>query len=568
MKKHNLSRANLLFLALLLAFFAAFLFYPLGFMFKGAFWPENKFSLEYLGILFGSPLMLTCIFNSSKLALIVTILTTALTLPLAHLFTRYQFRGKAILSALILVPMILPPFVGAIGIRQFFARFGSVNLLLQQLGLLAPNTPIDWLGTGGFWGVVALQVLHLYPIMFLNVSAAMANIDPTLREAGQNLGARGWRLFRTVTLPLVMPGYFAGAIIVFIWAFTDLGTPLIFGFNRVIPVQIFDKYTEAATNPLGYMLVVFVLVLTVILFLVSKRWLGQRSYEMMARGHTTGTDERASKMLTVGIWLFTLIISLTALLPHISVWIMSLADRWFFTVFPTQWTGKHYVEILEYPLTRSSILNSLFFSSLSAGLDLVLGVIIAYLLVRKQLPGKDLLDALAMLPLALPGIVLAFGYVVGFNFPWMSGWLNPRDNPTILLVVSYSVRRLPFIVRAAVAGLQQTSVTLEEASSNLGASAWRTLRKITIPLVTANLIAGTILTFSFAMLEVSDSLILAMKQNFYPITKAIYELLGRINPGSANLACAMGMLGMLLLTVSLFVASKALGKKMGQLFRA
>lgn len=568
MRNATLTPASTVFLAALLIFFAVFLVYPLGFMFKGAFWPGGTFTLEYLGILFTSPLMRSCLWNGFAIAIIATLLTTLLTLPLAHLFTRYQFRGKAFLNALLLVPLILPPFVGAIGVRQFFSRFGSVNLFLEKLGLIAPNEPIDWLGGGGFWGVVVLQVLHLYPIMFLNVSAAMANVDPTLREAGQNLGANGWRSFRTITLPLVMPGYFAGAIIVFIWAFTDLGTPLMFGYNRVVAVQIFDKVTEAATNPLGYTLVVFVLVLTIVLFLVSKKLVGTKSYEMMARGHTAGAEERAGGWRTAAIWAFTLGLTGVALLPHLSVLALSLADRWFFTVLPGNWTTQHYAEIFQYPLTAGSIRNSLLFSSLSALLDLVLGVIIAWMIVRKKVPFRNLLDALAMLPLALPGLVLAFGYVVGFNAPWMAGWLNPRDNPTILLVVSYAVRRLPFIVRSAVAGLQQTNIVLEEASLNMGASPWRTMRKITIPLVMANLVAGTILTFSFAMLEVSDSLILAMKETYYPITKAIYALLGRINPGSANLACAMGMLGMLLLTASLFIASKILGKKMGQLFRA
>ena len=121
-----------------------------------------------------------------------------------------------------------------------------------------------------------------------------------------------------------------------------------------------------------------------------------------------------------------------------------------------------------------------------------------------------------MLPLALPGLVLAFGYVAGFDFQAWLTWLNPRENPTLLLIISYSVRRLPYIVRSAYAGFQQTSVTLEEASANLGASPLRTLRKITLPLVMANLIAGTILTFSFAMLEVSDGLILAMQREVLP----------------------------------------------------
>jgi len=196
----------------------------------------------------------------------------------------------------------------------------------------------------------------------------------------------------------------------------------------------------------------------------------------------------------------------------------------------------------------------------------VLGVVIAWLLTRRRIPFATLLDALAMLPLALPGIVLAFGYVAGFDFK--ISWLNPRDNPTLLLIVSYSVRRLPYIVRSAYAGFQQTSTTLEEASANLGASPFRTLRKITLPLVMANLIAGTILTFSFAMLEVSDGLILAMKEHYFPITKMIYQLMGRIDPNAPSLACALGVVGMIILTASLLIAGRILGKKMGQLFRA
>jgi iron(III) transport system permease protein len=191
---------------------------------------------------------------------------------------------------------------------------------------------------------------------------------------------------------------------------------------------------------------------------------------------------------------------------------------------------------------------------------------IAWLLTRKRIPFAGVLDVIAMLPLALPGLVLAFGYVAGFDFK--IDWLNPRTNPTLLLIISYSVRRLPYIVRSAYAGFQQTSVTLEEASANLGASPFRTLRRITLPLVMAHLIAGTILTFSFAMLEVSDGLILAMREKYFPITKMIWQLMGRIDPDSAGVACALGVVGMIILGVSLLVAAKLLGNRMGQLFRA
>jgi iron(III) transport system permease protein len=571
MKKYDLNITTIAFLGLLLLFFGLFLFYPVGLLLKGAFVTEGRFSLRFFQLLLASPLQRESLFNSFAIALLTTAATTALTLPLAWLMTRFSFRGKALLGSLLLVPMIMPPFVGAIGLRQLLSRFGSLNLLLADLGIVPANHPIDWLGGGGFWGIVLLQVLNLYPIMFLNVSAAMANIDPALREAAQNLGASGWKLFRSVTVPLILPGYFAGAIIVFIWAFTDLGTPLIFGFSRVVPVQIFDAVNEVNTNPMGYALVVFVLLLTVVLFVISKQLLARKRYEMIARGHTVGTEAPATGRQAILIWLAAGGLVGVALLPHLMVVVQSFSERWFFSVWPGEWTSATYGEIFRDKLTGTSIRNSLFFSSLSALLDLVLGVIIAWLLTRRRIPLAGLLDALAMLPLALPGIVLAFGYVAGFDGfknSWLNEYFNPRNNPTLLLIISYSVRRLPYIVRSAYAGFQQTSVTLEEASANVGASPIRTLRRITLPLVMANLIAGTLLTFSFAMLEVSDGLILAMKEQYFPITKMIYQLMGRIDPNAPSVACALGVVGMVLLTTSLLVAGKILGKKMGQLFRA
>ena len=178
--------------------------------------------------------------------MITTIATTLLSLPLAFLPVRYDFAGKGFLNGLILVPMVLPPFVGAIGMKQMFARFGSINLLLLDLGLI--DQPVDWFGGGGFVGVVILEVLHLYPIMYLNVAAALANVDPSLEEAARNMGSSGFRLFRTVTFPLMLPGYFAGAIIVFIWAFTDLGTPLIFNYRQSWAVEIFNRILSILTR--------------------------------------------------------------------------------------------------------------------------------------------------------------------------------------------------------------------------------------------------------------------------------------------------------------------------------
>jgi iron(III) transport system permease protein len=548
-------------LVFLWLFFILFLLYPLAHVFSHAFFTADGFSLVFLKLMFSSPNNTIILANSVNLGLAVTLITTLLSLPLALLLVRFQFPGKALLNGLILIPMVLPPFVGAIGMRQLMARFGSVNLLLLHLGII--DQPIDWLGGGTFWGVVILEALHLYPIMYLNLAAALANVDPSLEEAAKNMGASGFKLFMTVTFPLMLPGYFAGAIIVFIWAFTDLGTPLVFEYREVIAVQIFNMVTDLHQNPMGYAFVVVVIALTLFFFYLSKRILGGGRYEMLGRGHVSSAARPASPAITVLAYAFVLGISALALIPHLGVFLTSLAKRWFLSVLPNEFTWQFYQQLFNHDLALLSIKNSLLLSTFSTFIDIILGVTIAYLLARKRVPGRNVLDALAMLPLALPGLVLAFGYVAAFS----ATPLDPRGNPVPLLVIAYAVRRLPYMVRAAYAGFQQTSVALEEASINLGASPLKTLFQITLPLVFANLIAGAVLSFSFAMLEVSDSLILAAKEPYYPITKAIYALLQRIQDGP-YIASALGMLGLLLLALSLFIAGRFFGRRMGELFRA
>lgn len=560
MKRFDLTWPTLIFLLGLIAFFALFLFYPLWYAIVQSLVVDGRLTVAFYELMVTSPVYQEAILNSFRLGMITTIATTLLSLPLAFLLVRYDFVGKGFVSGLILVPMVLPPFVGAIGMKQMFARFGSINLLLLDLGLI--DQPIDWFGGGGFVGVVILEVLHLYPIMYLNVAAALANVDPSLEDAARNMGSSGFRLFRTVTFPLMLPGYFAGAIIVFIWAFTDLGTPLIFNYRQVVAVEIFNSIEDINENPMAYALVVFVLLLTVFFFYLSKATLGNRRYEMIARGYSSSGSRRASRGMTALIYAAMLSLTGLAMIPHASVFLTSVAERWFMTVLPQETTGRFYAMVFEHPMSLSSIEMSLMLSVLSTALDIGLGIGIAYLLTRTRIPYKGVLDAMAMLPLALPGLVLAFGYLAGYS----GTFLDARHYPVPLLVIAYAVRRLPYMVRAAYAGFQQTSITLEEAARNLGASRLRTLFQITFPLILANLVAGGILCFAFAMLEVSDSLILALKDEYYPITKAIYALMGRIADG-AFLASAMGVFGMVLLIVGLFLAGRFLGRRMGELFR-
>lgn len=540
-----------------------FFIFPVGMLVLKSFVGPTGFTLEYFRLLFQNQLHTTAIVNSLQIGLYSTLTATLISIPLALIHVKCKFKGKGFLFGVILLPMIMPPFVGAIGIQQFFSLYGAINLFLISHNIIA--TPIPWLENNhSFYIVILLEALHLYPILYLNLTAALSNIDPSLEEMADLFGVSKLRKLTSILLPLATPGFIAGATVVFIWSFTDLGTPLLVGYHEVVPVRIFNMVTDIQENPMGFALVFIVILLTMLFFGISRLTLrNTKKYEMMAKGHVTEPAKSTSFFSTVLIYIFCIFVLFFALFPHLSVLLKSVSENWFMTAFPEKFTLEHYTKIFVQELPFIGIKNSLFYSSISTLFDLVFGVAIAYLLIRKKLPFGSLFESIVMLPLAIPGIVLAFGYIVAFsNTP-----LDPLSNPVPLLIISYGIRRLPYMVRSATAGLQQTHISLEESSSLFGASRAHTLRKVIAPILTANLIAGSLLCFSYAMLDVSDSLLLAMKEQFFPITKSIYTLYLEQGNGDVT-ASALGMFVMVLLGGAILVAANILGKKLGELFRS
>ncbi|PAW64102.1 MAG: ABC transporter permease [Opitutia bacterium Tous-C1TDCM] len=548
-------------------FFAAFFIWPVLQILKGGFIDaDGRLTFAYLGALLADPTYLGGLRNSFLLACATTTLAALIALPLAVVSDRYVFPAKGLLGSLVLIPMILPPFVGAIGIKQIFGQYGAFNALLHHVGLLAPGATIDWFAANQFWGVAIVQALSLYPIIYLNAVAALANIDPAMEEAAQNLGCTGLRRFVKITLPLIRPGLFAGGTIVFIWSFTELGTPLVFDFDRVTSVQIYYGLKDIGANPFPFALVAVMLFCSVTLYAASKLLFGRSSHAMMAKATSSGGPRALSLGRGLACTLFFGGVTFVAVLPHLGVILVAFSNDWYGTVVPQSYTLDNFSLALGHDLTVPAIANSLRFAAISTVVDLVLGVAIAYVVVRSKVPGRHILDFLAMLPLAVPGLVLAFGYLAMAQDGKFFSFLNPTRDPTILLIIAYSVRRLPYVVRAAAAGFQQTSETLEEAAQNLGCPPLKAVIKITLPLIMANLIAGGLLAFAFAMLEVSDSLILAQKQAFYPITKAIMELFQLLGDGKF-IASALGVWAMAFLGITIVGLSLLLGKKLGAIFR-
>lgn len=595
---------------------AIFLLWPIYLTVKGGFVDSSGsggFTLKYfldpeVGVL-RDPLYLRGLLNALMIAICTTLLCLVITLPMASIASSREFRGKSILTALVLVPLILPPFVGAIGMRAILGRAGSLNTLLKDLGLLSADHPgIDFLAgqfilpgigevNGVFFAVVLMEALHLYPILYLNITASMANLDPSLDEAALNLGASRFKRFFRCTLPLILPGIFAGSTIVFIWSFTELGTPLMFEYTTVTPVQVFYGLTEISSSQRPYALVVVMLISAVLLYLMGKFAFGGRAYAMQSKAQHAQANKRLTGIKGLGAGALFLGITGLAVLPHIGVILNSLSgttagNDWYQSVLPRSLTTEHYQGMLQHSLAVPSIINSLIYALSAMVLAIFLGLAIAYLTVRVKIRGGWILDTLGMLPLAVPGLVMAFGYVaMSLNWPFPqlvnlfqqtiangdreSMWYafgslfavrGETPNPLVFLIVAYTIRRLPYILRAAAAGLEQTSGQLEEAALNLGASLSTAIRRIVVPLIMANLIAGGILVFAFAMLEVSDSLILAERADHFPVTKTIWVLYNRLGDGQ-YIASAMGVWGMALLTVTLVGASVLMGKKLGAIFR-
>lgn len=512
---------------------------------------------------FSNFIYLEGLLNSFKIAIVTTLLVFLIALPMAFLYDSYDFPGKSMTHLAAMIPMILPPFVGALGFQQILGHYGVLNTILVECGF--PR--VDFLGGNGrFWSICLIEALHLYPILYLNLVSSLGSIDPAMQEAARNIGAGWFRRFFRITLPLLKPGILAGGSIVLIWSFTELGTPLMFGYNRVTPVQILNGLTELETNPEPYALVTVMLILSSLMYLLAK-WLLRSSTGTIVKG-TAGTSSAPLAgirgLLPSG---FFLLITLLAALPHIALILTAFSLNWYGTLLPEHWSMLNFENALTNKLVVPSILNSLRYSSLAMLAALAAGLVIALIAQRWKLPFAWLLDALGMLPLAVPGIVVAFGYLgMSVEYRWAAEIFDPQDNPIWLLAIAYAVRRLPYVLRSVSAGLEQTPVEFEEAARTFGAGPLRTLRKITVPLIMANLVVGALFAFSFSMLEVSDSLILAQKAEYFPITRAIFDLSQILGSGPFT-ACAFGVWTMLFLAATLAAAGAILGKKIGSVFR-
>jgi len=489
------------------------------------------------------------IFNSLFVSACVSLLTLILGAPIAYFFNRYRVPFKDTLLSLLNLPIMLPPFVGALAYIYLLGNFGTINLLLLQAKLI--RRPINFIY--GLHGLILIQTLSYFPIVVLNTYSGLSKIDRSLEEASESLGAMPLRRFIDVTLPLVAPSILTGALLVFVMSLADYATPLVLGVYQLLAPQAFLNVIQAideARVRLGIVTVTIIMLMSISSLLLFKKYISLREYATLRvpRPVEEHVLKGLKKVLVYAVIFVPLALSLV---PHAMLILMSVSKNWSFTPFPTQYSLENYIRAFTDAEYLSSILHSVEYSLIALGIDFVVGVFTAYLLVRTSNPLNDLIDSFMTLMLATPGLVVGTSWLLAFHNP--VPFLNFKlTDLWLILPLMLATRRLPYLLRSSYATLLQIRQSTEEASLSLGAPPMRTFAKITVPLILEGVVTGLVFTFITAMNELTASLFL-YKPGWETITIMLFT---NITMGEIPMASTLGAILVFLILIATVVSVK------------
>ena len=510
----------------------------------------GAFTLANFYDFFNTSLFRESFYNSLYVGIMSVLFASAFSMPLAYFTSRFEFKGAVIIQSLGVIPLIMPPFVGAVAMLMLFGRNGSVNLLLDEwFGINIPFME-------GLNGVIFVESLHYFPFILINLSAALQNIDRAMEESAQNLGCSGLRLFRRIVLPLAMPGYVAGVSLVFLKVFDDLGTPLLLNVNNMLAPQGYLRIASIGIkDPMGYVISVILVFIALGSMYLAKLALKGKDYATVQKGGGGLAKRRMRPLEKVFAYMIIGLIMALVLAPHFGLTLLSFGTIWSFSVVPDAFTFKHFTAI--FSETPEYMTNTVLYSALAGGIDVILGTAIAYIVLRTKLVGRQWLDYIAMGAVAIPGLVIGIGYLrtfFGFKVPGLED--QPMATWWVIIVVALAIRRLPYALRACTAALQQVSVSLEEAAENLGAGKFASVRKIVVPLMAGGILAGFVTSFATAAVELGMTLMLVSRHSDGPLSYGIYVYMqsaaGR-GPGAALGLVAVVVVGLCTLLSHIFI---------------
>lgn len=543
--------------ALIWAFLIVFVFYPLTRIFYDAFTNEaGVFTLANFREFFTDSFYLRSLWKSLALGAAAVVTTSVVGIAVAFLILRYEFPYRNLFSYLTMLPMILPPLVGVLGFVFILGRAGTVNVLLEDwFGL---QHPVNFVY--GVHGVLLVETVHLFPMMTLSILDALSRVDPSLEEAAQGMGAKSWRRFWDVTLPLTTPGYISGALLVFIWTFADFITPLVLGVQDLLAPQAYlniVQFVDRRIFRMGIVISALLVLLAIFFVLAARQYVAIKDYSSLAYSKV----ERR-RLGPVARWAavgFLAALMVVSLIPQLGVLLAAVGRGWSLTPFPVRYTLEFFDQVsVETP---KFIVNSLWFCAIAVFLCLAIGVPMAWIMGRTSAPGRGAMDALTTLMLAIPGTAVGIAYVRAFNFP-LPLVDAPLTGMWIILPLVLAVRRLPYTVRGSYSSLLLVHKSMEEAAENVGATKLRTFRDITVPLVWKGIFVGGLFSFITSIQEASSTLFLTTGGN----EMIPFGIFSFYIAGSQSQAAALGVILIAVCAVSLYIVNRVAGARVGGLF--
>ncbi len=522
MKKRRLPDGWTLITCLCFLFFLVFFLYPISRTLINSIYDSatGTFTLASFRKFFTKRYYTNTVFNSLRVTTLATLSTTFFGTTLAYIARTIRIRGKRVLDIVMLISVLSPPFIGAYSWIVLLGRAGVITRLINRI------FGIEFAGIYGFAGILLVFTVKLSPLVYLYISGALKNLDNSLNEAAESMGCIRIRKIFRIVLPLILPTMLASALLVFMRALADFGTPMLIGEGyRTLPVLIYNSFIGEVSQDYSFASAISVIIVafTTVIFLLQRFVSSRVNIEMSSMNPME--PKKAKGLRNVLAHAYAYVFILLELLPIIVVAFNSFQNTEG-SMFVEGFSLNSYAKAFD--SMGSSIVHTYVYSIIALAIILVIGVLVSYSAIRRPSPLTAVLDTITMFPYIIPGSVMGISMLLAFNHPplLLSG------TPVIIIVV-YVVRRLPYTIRSSSAILKQISVAVEEAGQSLGANPARTFTKITVPMMVSGVLPGALMSWMSIISELSASIMLYVGST-KTMTIAIYTEVIRGNYGVAS----------------------------------
>ena len=514
-------------IVVLITFLTLFILYPLAILLVDSFVGDGGFGFHVFKRIFDMPNFTRAITNTLKVGFLVGILSTLVGLLFAYVEV-YVRMGKftgGLFKVVSMLPVVSPPFVLSLSMIMLFGKAGIITRFLLKI---YDNSVY------GFWGIAIVQTLTFFPVCYMMLKGLLKNIDPSLEEAARDMGASRWKVFTSVTFPLLLPGLGNAFLVTFIESIADFANPMIIGGSydtlaTTIYLQITGAYDKAGAAAMAVVL----LCITLAMFAVQKYYLERKTAATLtgkaSRGRMLITDRSVKIPLTV----LCSFVAIFVIMMYLCVPIGAFFPTWGYKFFPL--TGKWFKLVFTRYHGFQAFRDSFLLSLISAPITALLSMIISYLVVKRRFRSKGFIEAVSMLAMAVPGTVLGVGYIRGFSGGlFHSGFMQGLYGTGLILIIVFVVRSLPTGTRSGISALRQIDKSIEESAYDMGADSFRVFMTVTLPLIKDSFLSGLVTSFVRSITAIS-AIILLVTPQFLLITVQINEFAEK---GSYSLACA------------------------------